>query len=54
MKRCAQKPGYLYVPCVGTLVSIHALHNGLFVLLQVDAEERPPSHWILHTGVMRW
>lgn len=45
---------YLYVSFVGTLVSVHALHSGLFALPHVDTEERPSSHWIFHTGVVRW
>lgn len=53
MKHFLQKPGYLYVPFMRTHVSIHAL-DVVFIFPQVDAEERPPSHWILHTGVMRW
>lgn len=50
----AAKARYLYVSFVGALVSVHTLHGGFCALHQVDAEERPPSHRILHTGVMRW
>jgi len=45
---------HLYVSFVRTFVAIHTLHSGLFALPQVDAEEWPSSHGILHTGVMRW
>ena len=34
-------------------MSVHALHSGLFALPHVDAEERPSSHGVLHTRVMR-
>lgn len=45
---------HLYIAFVGTPVSIHTLHSGLFAVQQVDTKEWSPSHGILHTGIMRW
>lgn len=53
----------LYLGCAGShldvsfvwpLVSVHTLHGGLIALQHVDTKERPSSHGILHTGVVRW
>lgn len=56
---CTVKPlcrvsSHLYVSFVRTFVSVHALHSRLFALPQVNTEERPPPHGILHSGVVRW
>lgn len=45
---------HLYVSFVGTFVSVHTLHCGLFAPPHVNTEEWPSPHRILHTGVMRW